>query len=259
MNWIIKTENLHCKFPMRRRCQGGTLYYNNINNDSTLDSPSALHIKQYKCNSPNLHLRTLKREVAQPRSVWRHRENIGMNVRKPPSCVLGEEDWGGEVWTEGWRTIDRISALKDKYIGLLEYMHIHARQVSVGVESRGSLCLALQSNAVLCSRQTEYGGDLMLILRLSGSWNYSVCERIVSIIFTCSKYAFLKTDITFSFACKNVHDRWTAILTALLIIVAHRFLKNSACVYATVHQPLCHFLNIKWKKEERRRSAAQGL
>lgn len=112
----------------------------------------------------------------------------------------------------------------------------------------------LQSNTVLCSRQIERGGGLMLILRLSRSWNHSVWERIISIVLMCSKYVFLKSDITFSFARENMHDRWTAILTALFIIAARRFLKNTVvCVFMQLSincSVASWILNERKKKEE---------
>lgn len=127
MNWIIKTENLHYKFPARR-FQGGTLYYNNNNNnnninnidDAILDSPSALHIKQCECNSPELHLRTLQREVAQPRSVWRRKENITyecLKARKTGEVMFDPKAGGPSTASQHSRTNTWV---------LSEYMHQHA-------------------------------------------------------------------------------------------------------------------------------------
>lgn len=170
----------------------------------------------------------------------------------PLSPSLGEEDLGGDVWPEGCRPIDRISALEDKYV---DFIGVHApTRPGKSLWAWSREVWHLQSNTVLCSRQIERGGGSMLILRLSRSWNHSVCERIISIVLMCSKCVFLKSDVTFSFARENMHDRWTAILTALLIIAARRFLKNTVvCVFMQLSincSVASWILNEKKKKEE---------
>lgn len=86
--------------------------------------------KGVQVNRPNLHLRSWKGEVAQPRSVWRQKENIRMNAWKPPSWVLGQEDWGRHVWPEGWR---RHLITQGQIYGFTGVHAMHAQQVSVGM------------------------------------------------------------------------------------------------------------------------------